>query len=100
MQPPLDGFTNAGLRVRPESSRLRAALPHIVEDVDANRCTTSPSAEGALRKRRACYQLYVPMQDPLLPQYFLRVVSDRWLHAEAMLPISFRNSLCPVFLSF
>eukprot|EP00299_Pterocystis_sp_00344_P017283 c8663_g1_i1.p1 GENE.c8663_g1_i1~~c8663_g1_i1.p1 ORF type:complete len:1193 (-),score=289.98 c8663_g1_i1:9-3494(-) len=38
---------------------------------------------------------FVPLMDPLPPQYFVRVVSDRWLHAEAILPISFRHLILP-----
>jgi pre-mRNA-splicing helicase BRR2 len=37
----------------------------------------------------------VPLQDPLPPQYFIRVISDRWLGAEAQLPVSFRHLLLP-----
>ena len=37
----------------------------------------------------------VPILDPLPPQYFVRVVSDRWLHCCASLPISFRNLILP-----
>jgi len=37
----------------------------------------------------------VALQDPLPPQYFIRVVSDKWLGAEATLPVSFRNLLLP-----
>ena len=37
----------------------------------------------------------VPLQDPLPPQYFIRVVSDRWLGAESQLPVSFRHLLLP-----
>ncbi len=32
----------------------------------------------------------VPISEPLPPQYFVRVVSDRWLQCEAVLPVSFR----------
>jgi hypothetical protein len=32
----------------------------------------------------------VPIAEPLPPQYFVRLVSDRWLGCEAALPISFR----------
>ena len=38
---------------------------------------------------------FVPLMEPLPPQYFVRVVSDRWLHAEAVLPISFRHLILP-----
>lgn len=37
----------------------------------------------------------VSMKDPMPPQYFVRVVSDRWLHSETILPISFRHLLLP-----
>ena len=37
----------------------------------------------------------VTLQDPLPPQYFVKVVSDRWLHAETVLPVSFRHILLP-----
>eukprot|EP00656_Telonema_subtile_P033410 TRINITY_DN3701_c0_g1_i2.p1 TRINITY_DN3701_c0_g1~~TRINITY_DN3701_c0_g1_i2.p1 ORF type:complete len:1741 (-),score=696.10 TRINITY_DN3701_c0_g1_i2:270-5492(-) len=37
----------------------------------------------------------VPVFEPLPPQYFIRVVSDKWINCEALLPISFRNLLLP-----
>ena len=37
----------------------------------------------------------LPLYDPVPPVYFLRVVSDRWLHAETILPISFQQLLLP-----
>jgi len=37
----------------------------------------------------------VPVLDPLPPLYFVRVISDRWLQAEASLPISFDNMILP-----
>lgn len=33
----------------------------------------------------------VPMLDPLPPNYFVTVLSDRWLHSETRLPISFKH---------
>lgn len=33
----------------------------------------------------------VPMLDPLPPNYFITVLSDRWLHSETRLPISFKH---------
>lgn len=32
----------------------------------------------------------LPIAEPLPPQYFVRLVSDKWLACEAVLPISFR----------
>jgi len=37
----------------------------------------------------------VPILEPLPPSYFIRVISDRWLHSESVLPISFRNTILP-----
>ncbi|KAJ7515579.1 hypothetical protein O6H91_22G019200 [Diphasiastrum complanatum] len=37
----------------------------------------------------------VPIFEPLPPQYFIRVVSDRWLNAETVLPVSFRHLILP-----
>jgi pre-mRNA-splicing helicase BRR2 len=37
----------------------------------------------------------VPMIEPIPPQYFIRVVSDRWLNCERLLPISFRHTILP-----
>jgi len=37
----------------------------------------------------------VPVLDPLPPQYFIRMVSDRWLGAETLLPVSFRHLILP-----
>jgi pre-mRNA-splicing helicase BRR2 len=37
----------------------------------------------------------VPLSEPLPPQYFIKVISDRWLGAESILPISFRNLILP-----
>jgi pre-mRNA-splicing helicase BRR2 len=39
--------------------------------------------------------LCVPMQDPMPPQYFVKVISDRWLHSEAVLAVSFRHLILP-----
>ncbi|KAK4337016.1 hypothetical protein RND71_044196 [Anisodus tanguticus] len=37
----------------------------------------------------------VPILDPLQPHYFVRIVSDRWLTLETVLPISFRHLILP-----
>ncbi|KAL5724254.1 RNA helicase [Ranunculus cassubicifolius] len=37
----------------------------------------------------------VPIYEPLPPQYFIRVVSDKWLASEAVLPVSFRHLILP-----
>lgn len=37
----------------------------------------------------------VPISEPVPPQYFIKVVSDRWLGSETLLPISFRHLILP-----
>jgi hypothetical protein len=37
----------------------------------------------------------VPMFEPVPPDYYISVISDRWLHAETRLPISFKHSFSP-----
>lgn len=37
----------------------------------------------------------VPILEPLSPAYFVRVISDRWLHSESVLPISFNKMILP-----
>lgn len=37
----------------------------------------------------------VPIYEPLPPQYFIRVVSDRWLGSQSILPVSFRHLILP-----
>ncbi|KAI6134777.1 putative RNA helicase [Pisolithus croceorrhizus] len=36
-----------------------------------------------------------PMFEPVPPNYYISVVSDRWLHAETRLPISFKHLILP-----
>eukprot|EP01135_Chromosphaera_perkinsii_P009183 Nk52_evm18s1671 gene=Nk52_evmTU18s1671 len=38
---------------------------------------------------------FVPLFEPLPPQYFVRVVSDRWIASETIMPVSFRHLLLP-----
>ena len=37
----------------------------------------------------------VPVLEPLHAQYFIRVVSDRWIASETQLPVSFRHLILP-----
>jgi pre-mRNA-splicing helicase BRR2 len=37
----------------------------------------------------------VPICEPLPPQYFIRVVSDKWLGSQTILPVSFRHLILP-----
>ncbi|KAL5471241.1 hypothetical protein EMCRGX_G029336, partial [Ephydatia muelleri] len=38
---------------------------------------------------------FVPVFEPLPPQYFIRVVSDKWIASETQLPVSFRHLILP-----
>lgn len=40
-------------------------------------------------------QCVVKLLDPPPPQYFVRVVADRWLHSSSEVPISFKHLLLP-----
>ncbi|KAJ0170074.1 hypothetical protein K1T71_014680 [Dendrolimus kikuchii] len=69
----------------------------LVEDVDSE---TVLHHEYFLLKEKYCkdehqVKLFVPIFEPLPPQYFLRVVSDRWIAAETQLPVSFRHLILP-----
>ncbi|KAJ3264529.1 DEIH-box ATPase [Chytriomyces hyalinus] len=37
----------------------------------------------------------VPLFEPLPPNYFISVVSDRWLHSETRMPVSFKHLILP-----
>jgi pre-mRNA-splicing helicase BRR2 len=68
-----------------------------VEDVDGE---TILHSEYFLLKRQYATEEHVttftiPIHDPMPPQYFVRVVSDRWLGARSTIPISFRKLLLP-----
>ena len=40
-------------------------------------------------------KFFVPMFDPLPPQYFIKIVSDRWIGPETIFPVSFRHLILP-----
>ena len=46
-------------------------------------------------KKELIFEFTVPLLEPLHPQYFVKVTSDRWLHCETIIPISFKNLLLP-----
>lgn len=39
--------------------------------------------------------MFIPVFDPLPPLDFIRLVSDRWLGSETLLPVSFRHVILP-----
>ena len=69
----------------------------IVEDADSEIILHQ---EGFLLTQPRCEEdsvvtFTLPITDPLPPQYFVRVVSDKWLGCEAALPLSFRHLILP-----
>ncbi|CAG9864245.1 unnamed protein product [Phyllotreta striolata] len=69
----------------------------LVEDVDSE---VILHHEFFLLKAKYCQdehsiKFFVPVFEPLPPQYFLRIVSDRWIGAETQLPVSFRHLILP-----
>ncbi|CAL1708451.1 unnamed protein product [Somion occarium] len=69
----------------------------VVEDVDGEIVLFHDSF--ILRQRYSQDEhnmtLTVPMFEPVPPNYYISVVSDRWLHAETRLPISFKHLILP-----
>lgn len=69
----------------------------MVEDVDGEIVLFHDSF--VLRQRYAEDEhnitITVPMFDPVPPNYYISVLSDRWLHAETRLPISFKHLILP-----
>ncbi|GAA5923960.1 hypothetical protein JCM1841_000119 [Sporobolomyces salmonicolor] len=69
----------------------------LVEDVDGEIILFHD--QFILRQRYAEQDHYVtftvPMLDPLPPNYFISIVSDRWLHSETRLPLSFKHLILP-----
>lgn len=69
----------------------------LVEDVDSEIILHH---EYFLLKRKYAtdehiVNFFVPVFEPLPPQYFIRIVSDRWLASETQLPVSFRHLILP-----
>ncbi|KAG6914415.1 hypothetical protein DXG01_000484, partial [Tephrocybe rancida] len=69
----------------------------LVEDVDGEIVLFHDSF--VLRQRYAedehSVTITVPMFEPVPPNYYISVISDRWLHSETRLPISFKHLILP-----
>ncbi len=69
----------------------------IVEDVDGE--VVLHHEYFLLKQRFAQEEHYVdftiPLYELMPPQYYVRIVSDRWLGSETLLPISFRHLILP-----
>ncbi|KAF1745294.1 hypothetical protein MXB_125 [Myxobolus squamalis] len=40
-------------------------------------------------------KFFVPLFDPLPPHYYIKAISDRWIHSETILPLSLMNLIIP-----
>jgi pre-mRNA-splicing helicase BRR2 len=69
----------------------------MVEDVDSEIILHCEYflLKGKYAQDEHMLKFYVPVFDPLPPQYFIRCVSDRWLASETQLPVSFRHLILP-----
>ncbi|CAF1146942.1 unnamed protein product [Didymodactylos carnosus] len=69
----------------------------LVEDVDSE---VLLHHEYFLLKKKYCedehyVKFFVPVFEPLPPQYFIRVVSDKWIASETQVAVSFRHLILP-----
>lgn len=69
----------------------------LVEDVDGETILHHEYfvLKQAFSQEEHTVNFTIPICDPMPPQYFIRVVSDRWLGSEIILPISFHNLILP-----
>ncbi|KAG1685193.1 hypothetical protein DVH05_009684 [Phytophthora capsici] len=68
-----------------------------VEDVDGE---TILHHEWLLLKRRFSSQetylsFTMPLFEPLAPLYYIKVISDKWIHCESSMPVSFHKLILP-----
>ncbi|XP_033632749.1 U5 small nuclear ribonucleoprotein 200 kDa helicase-like [Asterias rubens] len=69
----------------------------LVEDVDSEIILHHEYflLKGKFAQDEHVVKFFVPVFEPLPPQYFIRVVSDRWIASETQLPVSFRHLILP-----
>jgi pre-mRNA-splicing helicase BRR2 len=69
----------------------------LVEDVDGEIILFQDTF--VLRQRYAEDEhdvtITVPMFEPIPPNYFISIISDRWLHSETRVPVSFKHLILP-----
>ncbi|EDV19743.1 uncharacterized protein TRIADDRAFT_51100 [Trichoplax adhaerens] len=68
-----------------------------IEDVDGEALLHSEYflLKSKYASEEQVIKIFVPIFEPLPPQYFIRVVSDRWLGCESVLPVTFRHLILP-----
>lgn len=69
----------------------------VVEDVDGERILHHEPFFVSTAKPvdEVLVTFTIPVSDPAPPQCFIKIASDRWLHAETVLPVSFRHLILP-----
>lgn len=67
----------------------------IVEDNDSDIILHYEYIYFNANKKELKTSFMVTVINPLPPQYFIKVVSDKWLHCDAHLPISFKKLVLP-----
>lgn len=69
----------------------------LVEDVDGEMILHQESfiLKQQYAEEEHLMTFTVPLFDPLPPNYFVSIVSDRWLHSETRFPISFKHLILP-----
>ncbi|KAF9914159.1 DEIH-box ATPase [Lobosporangium transversale] len=69
----------------------------LVEDVDGEMILHQESfiLKQQYAEEEHLMTFTVPLFDPLPPNYFVSIISDRWLHSETRFPISFKHLLLP-----
>ncbi|KAL1138953.1 hypothetical protein AAG570_009015 [Ranatra chinensis] len=69
----------------------------LVEDVDSEVILHHEYflLKSKYAKEEHLLKFFVPVFEPLPPQYFLRIISDRWIGAETQLAVSFRHLILP-----
>ncbi|KAK2078632.1 hypothetical protein QBZ16_003472 [Prototheca wickerhamii] len=69
----------------------------LVEDSDGERILHHETfiLKRAVAEEDQLISFTLPIAEPLPPQYFVKVVSDKWVGCEAVLPISFRHLILP-----
>ncbi|EFA74523.1 DEAD/DEAH box helicase [Heterostelium album PN500] len=69
----------------------------IVEDVDGEKILYYEyfMLKKKMMEEDQTITFTVPLSDPLPPQYYVRVVADRWIGAEYNLSVSFRHLILP-----
>jgi activating signal cointegrator complex subunit 3 len=66
-----------------------------VEDPDTERIYHSEYLTLGRRDREVKLAFTIPVFEPLPAQYYVRVVSDKWLGSETWVPVSFRHLVLP-----